>query len=596
MFDVEVPVLVVGGGGCGLAASVFLSDVGVRHLVVERRESTSVLPRAHYLNQRTMEIFRQHGIADDIYRISCPLPNMSEVAWRTSLGGDGPVDGRELYRTDAFGGGSTAGPYAADSTGPSTNLPQHRLEPLLRRHAERRAPSSLLFNHQMEEITQDENGVRARVTDRVTGEVGTVRARYLLGADGGRSVGGSLGIPMDGAGGGFTIISVHFSADLSPWWSDSLLMTHIFGLDGEVSVLVASGPHWGSASEEWALHFRVPPGTAAGDLGAEALAGRVRELLKLPEDLGIQIHHAGEYRPEAVVARSFRAGRAFLAGDAAHRQPPAAGGGLNTAIQDVHNLAWKLKAVLDGRADDALLDSYEAERLPVARRNVGWAMGCLLNYGTLFAVLGMVHGKPAATEAGIRELLADTPMGETRRSVVREVFGTQRIEYQAHDIELGHHYAAGAVLPDGTPPPPRDPMGAVYRPTTRPGHRLPHVWLRQGGTRVSTHDLVGGDGGFVLITGPLGEGWASAAKKAADAHGVALTVVPIGSEPDAMGHWDAEGAWAAVREIDDDGAVLVRPDQHVAWRGVNLGRHADQELGAAFDRLLGRTDATNRGC
>ncbi|GAA4791787.1 FAD-dependent monooxygenase [Streptomyces ziwulingensis] len=585
----------VGGGGCGLAASVFLSDVGVRHLVVERRESTSVLPRAHYLNQRTMEIFRQHGVADDVYRISCPLANMSEVVWRTSLGGDGPADGRELHRMDAFGGGGTAGPYAADSTGPSTNLPQHRLEPLLRGHAERRAPSSLLFHHQMEEFTQDGDGVRARVTDRVTGEVGTVRARYLLGADGGRSVGASLGIPMDGAGGGFTIISVHFSADLSRWWSDSVLMTHVFGLDGEVSVLVASGPGWGAASEEWALHFRVPPGTVAGDLDAEAITGRVRALLKLPADLGVRIHHVSEYRPEAVVARSLRSGRVFLAGDAAHRQPPAAGGGLNTAIQDVHNLAWKLGAVLDGRAGDALLDSYEAERLPVARRNVGWAMGCLLNYGTLFAALGMAHGKPAATEAAIRELLADTPMGETRRSVVREVFGTQRIEYQAHDIELGHHYEAGAVLPDGTPPPPRDPMGAVYRPTTRPGHRLPHVWLRHGDTRDSTHDLVGGDGGFTLLTGPLGEGWAAAAKKVADSHGVALTVVPIGAEPDAVGHRDTEGAWAAVRGIEDDGAVLVRPDQHVAWRSVRGSRRPDQELGAVFDQVLGRSGATNSG-
>lgn len=595
MFDVEVPVLVVGGGGCGLAASVFLSDVGVPHLVVERRESTSVLPRAHYLNQRTMEIFRQHGIADDVYGISCPLPNMSEIAWRTSLGGDGPVDGRELHRMDAFGGGSTAGPYAVHSTGPSTNLPQHRLEPLLRRHAKRRAPTGLLFHHQMEEFTQDENGVRARVTNRSTGEAGTVRSQYLLGADGGRSVGDALGIGMDSSGGGFTIISVHFSADLSRWWSDPVLMTHIFGLDGEVSVLVASGPDWGSASQEWALHFRVPPGATAGALDADTITGRVRELLKLPTDLSVRIHHVSEYRPEAVVAQSFRSGRVFLAGDAAHRQPPAAGGGLNTAIQDVHNLAWKLGAVLDGRACDALLDSYEAERLPVARRNVGWAMGCLLNYGSLFATLGMAHGKSAATEASIRELLADTPMGETRRSVVREVFGTQRIEYQAHDIELGHHYESGAVLADGTPPPPRDPMGAVHRPTTRPGHRLPHVWLRHGDTRSSTHDLVADDGGFVLITGPLGEGWATAAKKAAATHGVAITVVPVVGEPGTANPQDAESAWSEVRGIDDDGAVLVRPDQHVAWRSVGGSRRADQELSAVFDRLLGLSGATNGG-
>ncbi|NGO12172.1 aromatic ring hydroxylase [Streptomyces sp. HC44] len=589
MLDVDVPVIVVGGGGCGLAASVFLSDVGVRHLLVERRESTSVLPRAHYLNQRTMEVFRQHGMADDVYRISAPPANMSEVAWCTSLAGDGPVDGRELHRMDAFGGGSTAGPYAADSPCPSTNLPQHRLEPLLRRHAEQRAPSSVLFHHVMEEFTQDEDGVTARITDRSTGEVGTVRARYLLGADGGRSIGSALGVPMDGAGGGFGIISVHFSADLSRWWpGDSVLMTHVLSPDGEVSVIVAAGPEWGLASEEWALHFRLPPGAAA-DLGTEAIATRVRELLRLPEDLGLRIHHVNEYQPEAVVARAFQVGRVFLAGDAAHRQPPAAGGGLNTAIQDAHNIAWKLGAVLGGRAGDALLDSYEAERLPTATRNVSWSMGSLRNYSVLFTSLGMLPGQPPeATLANFRELLADTPMGETRRTVVREVFETQRMEYQAHDIELGHSYAAGAVLPDGTPPPPRDPMGAAYHPLTRPGHRLPHVWLRNGGTRVSTHDLVGSSGGFVLITGPLGEGWAIAAKKAADTHRVALTVVPIGSKPDAAGHWDADGAWAAVRGIDDGGALLVRPDNHVAWRGATASERPDEDLDAVFRRLFAR--------
>ncbi|MEU0845239.1 FAD-dependent monooxygenase [Streptomyces sp. NPDC005962] len=595
MYDIEVPVLIVGGGGCGLTASIFLSDMGVRHLLVERRESTSVLPRAHYLNQRTMEMFRQHGIADDVYRISTPLANMSQVSWRTSLAGDGPEDARELHRMDAFGGGSTAGPYAADSPGPSTNLPQHRLEPLLRRHAERRAPSSLLFHHVLEEFTQDEDGVTARITDRSTGETRTVRARYLLGADGGRTVGAALDVPMDGAGGGFTIISVHFSADLSRWWGgDSLLMNHIISPDGEVSVVVTSGPSWGLSSEEWALHFRLPPGGSA-DLGTEAIAAKTRELLKLPEDLSLRVHHVSEYRPEAVVARAFQVGRVFLAGDAAHRQPPAFGGGLNTAIQDAHNIAWKLAAVLGGPADGTLLDSYEAERLPVATRNVKWAMTSLVNYGVLFTSLGIQPGKPEVTRANFRELLSDTPMGETRRAVVNEVFATQRMEYQAHDIELGHYYTAGAVLPDGTPPPPRDPMGATYHPVTRPGHRLPHAWLRHGDTRVSTHDLVGSRGGFVLITGVLGEGWAVAAKKAADTHRVALTVVPIGSSPDAAGYWDADGTWAAVRQIDDGGAVLVRPDNHVAWRCATASEHPDEDLDAVFRRLLVRPAPTTDG-
>ncbi|MFC0431927.1 FAD-dependent monooxygenase [Kutzneria buriramensis] len=594
MFDVDVPVLVVGGGGCGLAASIFLSDVGVRHLLVERRESTSALPRAHYLNQRTMEIFRQHGIADDVYEIGAPLANMSEVVWRTSLAGDGPLDARDLYRIDAFGGRSTAGPYAADSACPSTNLPQHRLEPLLRLHAEDRAPGGVRFNHILDEFTQDENGVTARVTDRSTGETGTVRARYLIAADGGRGIGGALGVPMDGDAGGFTIISVHFSADLSRWWSgDSALMTNFVSPEGgliSAYAMVAAGPSWGLASEEWALHFNLPPGGTV-DLSTEAVAARVRELLKLPE-LSLRIHHVSEYLPEAVVARSFRVGRVFLAGDAAHRQPPATGLGLNTAIQDAHNLAWKLAAVLGGQADDALLDTYEAERLPAAHQNVAWAMSCFLNHGVLHACLGAMPGLPAeARAANFRELLSDTPMGETRRARAREVFGTQRTEYQAHDIEIGFAYPTGAIVPDGSQPPPRDPMGTTYHPVARPGHRLPHAWLTCDDVRVSSHDLVGNQGGFALLTGPLADEWTVAAKAAADAHGVALSVVPIGTDPATAGWRQADGSWSAVSGIGDGGAVLVRPDNHVAWRSPQGSDHAAEELDAVFRRILGHTPA-----
>jgi 2,4-dichlorophenol 6-monooxygenase len=596
--DITVPVLIVGGGGCGLTASVFLSDLGVDHLLVERRESTSVLPRAHYLNQRTMEIFRQHGIAEDVYEVSTPLANMSEVVWRTSLAGDGPLDARDLHRMDAFGGRTTAAPYAADSACPSTNLPQHRLEPLLRKHAEQRAPERVLFNHMMEEFTQDEHGVTAKILDRSTGARRTVRARYLLAADGGRSIGNSLGVTMAGDGGAFDVLSVHFTADLSQWWpGDTVLITNFVSPDGgPISRfgMVAAGPHWGLASEEWTLHFHFLAGNKPDDAD-EAIKATVRELLKLP-DLELKVHQVSYYKPEAVIADTFRVGNVFLAGDAAHRQPPATGLGLNSAIQDAHNLAWKLATVLDGRAGDALLDSYEAERLPTATRNVSWAMYSFRNHAVAHAGLGLLPGQPPeATQVNFRELFSDTPMGQTRRARAEEVFGTQRVEYQAHDIEIGFAYQAGALVPDASQPPPWDPMGHKYFPVTRPGHRLPHAWLNLDGQRVSTHDLVGNHGGFVLITGSMADGWAVAAKQAADTYGVTLTVVPIGTEAEAAGYTDADGAWSVLREIADGGAVLVRPDNHVAWRSVNGNAQAGEELNAVFQRILGHNDTTTSG-
>ncbi|QKV67398.1 FAD-dependent monooxygenase [Streptomyces harbinensis] len=593
MIDEEVPVLIVGGGGCGLTASLFLSDLGVRHLLVERRESTSVLPRAHYLNQRTMEIFRQHGVAEDVYALSAPLAHMSEVAWRTSLAGDGELDARDLHRMDSFGGGSTAAPYAADSPCPSTNLPQHRLEPLLRRHAEERAPGMVRFHHLMEEFTQDADGVTARITDRATGTTRTVRARYLLGADGGRSIGDTLGVTMDGDGGSWNVISVHFSADLSRWWSgDKVLITNFVSPDGGLISrygMVAMGPGWGLASQEWALHFHLPAGIEL-DLGEEATVARVRELLKLPE-LDVTVHQVSRYTPEAVIARTFRVGRVLLAGDAAHRQPPATGLGLNTAVQDAHNAAWKLAAVLGGTAGEELLDSYESERLPVARRSMEWAMFAFRNHGVLHAGLGLMPGAPPeTTRANFRALFADTPMGDTLRARTAEVFATQRVEYQAHDIEIGFHYERGALVPDGTPRPPLDPMGSVHHPVTRPGHRLPHAWLTRGAERLSTQDLVGRSGGFVLITGPDGDAWRLAAKEAAEAYGVPLEVVAVGTADEPAGFRDEDGTWSAVRGTGDDGAVLVRPDQHIAWRATRAGAHPERELAAAVRRALGHPD------
>ena len=128
---IDVPVLIIGGGGCGLSASIFLSDLGVQHLLVERHATTSKLPKAHYLNQRTMEIFRQHGVADSIYQVGCPLEKFGKVRWLTSLGGDGPLDRRTIFEMDAFGGGSLRERYNADSPCESGNYPQLRLEPLL---------------------------------------------------------------------------------------------------------------------------------------------------------------------------------------------------------------------------------------------------------------------------------------------------------------------------------------------------------------------------------------------------------------------------------------------------------------------------------
>ncbi len=586
--DLEVAVLVVGGGGCGLTSSLILSDLGVDHLLIERHAGTSLLPKAHYLNQRTMEVFRQHGVADAIYAVGTPMAQMSKVRWRTSLGGTGPLDGKTFYEIDAFGGGKVAPLYQRDSPCPSSNYPQVRLEPLLRAHAEKRAPGKLRFGHELVSFTQDADGVTAIIKDVEKDQPLTVRARYMIGADGGKTVGPALGVAMDGIKNIARIVSSHVTADLSPWWDDACLITWFINPDHGGTfgsgAMVPMGPTWGRHSEEWTIHFNFNPDDPE-QIDEVSVLPRLRALLKLP-DTPMTVHKVSHWTLEAVLADRYQVGRVFLAGDAAHRHPPTTGLGLNTAVQDAHNLAWKLAAVVHGRAHPSLLDSYASERQAIGRRNVDWAMFTALNHGVLDAGMGFspLH-TDALRAANFEMFFSDTPMGATRRARATEVFETQRTEFQAHDLEIGFCYTAGALIDDGTPPPIPDPMGGNYQATTHPGHRLPHAWLSHAGQRLSSHDLAGSEGAFVLITGNDGVAWQSAATVVAERLGVKLVQAAIGA---GQAYTDVDGQWAALREISEQGALLVRPDNHVGWRCHAAVGDATATLESALRGLLGR--------
>ena len=188
MQELNVQVLVVGGGGCGLTASIFLSGLGVDHLVVERHPGTSPVPKAHGINPRTMEILRAYDVADSIYQKGTPLENYSVVRWITSLGGNGPLDAREIHSLAKYDP-KYVEQLVRNSPCLPTNLPQLRLEPILRNIAEMRAPGRVRFNHELVDFEDGDNGVRATIRDRVTGESYRVRARYVIAADGGRTIG-----------------------------------------------------------------------------------------------------------------------------------------------------------------------------------------------------------------------------------------------------------------------------------------------------------------------------------------------------------------------------------------------------------------------
>jgi 2,4-dichlorophenol 6-monooxygenase len=587
MTTMEVPVLIIGGGGCGLTSSIFLSDLGVNHVLVERHEGTSQLPKAHYLNQRTMEIFRQHDLADTVYAVGVPIEKMGKVRWRTSLGGDGPLDQRTIYEMDSFGGYSLRERYRADSPCDACNYPQLRLEPLLRRHAEQRGPGRLRFHHEVIDWEQTANGVVVNVVDRGTEQQLTIKARYVIAADGGKTVGPRLEIPMNGPMNMADFVTTHFSADLSEYWDDQCLITWFLNPEGGTSwgagAMVQMGPTWGRHSEEWVLHFGFRPDDPER-FNEDTLIPKIRQLLRLP-NLQPKVHKVSHWMLDRVVAERWRAGDIFLAGDAAHRQPPTTGLGLNTGIADAHNLAWKLAAVLHGRADAALLDSYESERKPAATYGADWAMLAFMNRSVIDAGIGLIPGAPTAFNVGaFHALFADSVMGRALRSRAAEAFNTQRREFHAHDVELGYSYESNAVVPDGTPAVPRSEDGTVYTATGRPGHRLPHAWLERDDKQVSTHDLVARDGTLVLIAGARGDAWCNAARQAAAKLGVAIKVVTVGPGGD---YADPTGVWTRVSGVGDDGALIVRPDQHVGWRSGGHQAGAERALYDSLQRMLG---------
>jgi len=587
----EVDVLIIGGGGCGLASSIMLSDLGVRHLLVERHPGTSLMPKAHQINPRTMEILTQHGVAEDVYRLGAPFEHNCAVRFYTSLGGTETWHRQPLHREDAWSGGTLTAHYRPLTACRHGNLPQKELEPLLRRHAEDRNPESVRFGYELIGFSQDADGVHASIRNTDDGSEFGVDALYMLAADGGRTVGPSLGIKLEGPEPFVSTISVHFAADLSPWMDSDDAVIHTIvrpELDGTWlrTGCLAMGPtRFDRHSEEWVASITLPPGNDGLDYDVEAAAAGVRERLGIP-DLELQILRFTRWQIEARLADRYRDGRVFIAGDAAHRHSPFGGLGLNTGIQDAHNLTWKLAAVVHGHADDSLLDSFEAERRPVGRRNVDFATTAFFGHLGVSGAFGVLPGAPAEhNRRALEALFADTEDGQRRRIRLHDMFRTLRLEYGAADVELGYEYGSSpAVFPDGSEPPPHDPYGHVYVQTARPGSRLPHAWLDRYGRPVSTHDLIE-TGAFLLLAGSEGEQWLQAVDEVGRQTGIRIVGHCVGGRAELR---DRDDVWRELRGHGDDGAVLIRPDAHVAYRSSRLPPDPVSALQQALDVALSR--------
>jgi 2,4-dichlorophenol 6-monooxygenase len=336
---------------------------------------------------------------------------------------------------------------------------------------------------------------------------------------------------------------------------------------------------------EWLIVWGYDINEPAPVVDEAAAIQIVRNLLGMP-DLEVEITGTSLWGNNEMYATRLHRGRVFCAGDAVHRHPPSNGLGSNTSVQDAYNLVWKLAAVLKGHADPALLDTYTAERAPVAERIVKRANKSSREFVQIFEALGVLEAKDeAAMMEAIEERKANTPEGEAKRAALVRAMELKNYEFNAHGVDLGQFYTSTAIRSDGAElPEPRD-ADLYYAMSTVPGAHLPHAWVGDAMHRLAMMDLAPYTR-WTLITGIAGEAWEAAAEKVAREFGLPLSAVVIGPGREVT---DLYYDWAKLREVEEAGALLVRPDKHIAWRSMGLPEDPEGALRAALGTILGRS-------
>lgn len=538
MDTLDTAVLIVGAGPTGMTASLALTRLGVPHLVVERRTAHGQAPAAHAVNARSFEVFRQLGADTAAIDRACQPPADAGFVHFVDRLGDEPFGTLPYERQ-----GDDA---RALTPTPLRNLSQHLLEPLLLESLRRAGAPAPRFGCEWLAGVQDGDGVTSRLRGADGGEF-AVRSRWLLAADGAASpVRKSVGIEPVGPARIQSFVMVHFAADLRPVVGDRPGVLYWVFAPGACGTFVSHG-----LEREWVFMHAWDPERESVDSYDEArCAGLVRAAMRRP-DVPFTVRTISTWAMTCQVAASYRCGRILLAGDAAHRFPPSGGLGLNSGVQDAHNLAWKIALVESGRAGAALLDSYEAERRPVAQANADQSLQNALRMLEVFEALG--HGSDPAESRRQMDLALASAEGRAR---IAAAVANQAEHFDMLGLQLGFSYAEGAIVADGTAAVRAENPARGFVPGCRPGARLAHGWVERRGATLSTLDLVPPDR-FVLFVGPDGGDWLAQARAAE----LPLAIVRWGEDV-----VDPDGWWTAVAAMQPGGAILVRPDQHVAAR------------------------------
>lgn len=528
-------VLVVGGSLNGLTAALLLAHKHIPCVVVERHPHTSIQYKFRGISPRSMEIYRCLGIESEIRRCDDIDGREAQVARK-----------KNLADTDTAWQGVPWSDTADLSPTTAAVCDQDRLEPILRAHAEGLG-ADVRFNTELVEFEQDERSVTALVRNRTTGTDDTIKASYLVAADGtAGSARRALGIERHGAGVLQHWINVIFDTDL-PDVLEGHPIRSVFVTDINGAFVPRSGGRW-----LMAVQYVPERGESPEMFTHDYCRDLIRRGVGRP-DVKADIVDVRPWEAAGYVAERFAEGRAFLVGDTAHVMPPTGGFGGNTGIHDAYNLAWKLEAVLRGAAGSDLLETYDQERRPIAERTLAQSL--------------------ARLQAWFKDPRRVLPPAEPI------------VDDQA--VIFGYRYHEGAFIPEKSDEGSADVFEDPRTPSGRPGSRAPHLVVEHGGRQLSTVDLFAGH--WSLLTGAQGAAWIDAAARLEHAGTMGLRCYQIGPR-DVQ---DVANRSSATYGLGESDAVLIRPDGFIAWRGRAGRTEPRTALGDVMERLSFHTAGTD---
>ena len=583
MHDIETEVLVVGTGPGGGSMAALLSSYGIKNILINRYNWLASTPRAHITNQRTMEVLRDLGqeVEEEAYLFGTNQDLMGENVFCTSLAGE------EIGRMKSWGKSpESRAEHRSTSPGFMNDLPQTFMEPLLFKTACSRGTEPRLSTEYLRH-EEKEGRVLTTCLDKLSGKEFIINSKYLIGADGGNSkVAENAKLPFKGKMGVAGSINILIEADLTRFVSHRPSVLYwVLQPGADVGGIGMGVVRMVRPWNEWLLIWGYDINEGAPQISDDFAIKVARDLIGDP-DQEVKVKSVSTWTVNNMYAEKMRNGNVFCLGDATHRHPPSNGLGSNTSIQDSFNLAWKIAHVLKGKAEEKLLDSFEQERAPIAKQIVTRANQSIEEFGPIFQALGLTDtNDPKIMKENMAKRLKSDDEGQNIRKRLREAIAFKNYEFDAHGVDMNHRYYSDAIVNNGQKEPAfKKDKELHFEQTSWPGARLPHAWVFDtSGKQISTLDLAG-KGYFSIFTGLNGSNWLEAAEKVSAKLNIEIVTNVIG--PGAPVE-DYTGDWARINEINDGGALLVRPDHHICARFFTQNKNAFEALEGVLLKILG---------